>query len=409
MELGQDIRNCGERQKAIFDSISPKAHIMSTVPVGVHKLVLIISNTSWYIFNFRQGLIEELLRRGIGVVAAAPKDNYSARLTAVGREYYSLPMDNKGTSPLNDLLLLVRIYRLLRKTRPHCVLTFTIKPNIYTALAARPLGVPVIANIAGLGSVFVKHNWVTWLARKLYRTALRKCFHVFFQNRDDLEYFLREGLADGARSSLLPGSGVDLQKYRATRSNRERGKPFRFLLFGRLLWEKGVGEYVDAARSLKREYPHVEFVVMGFLGVENPSAIHREQIDRWVAEGAVSYIEATDNVVAHIEEADCVVAPTFYGEGTPRTILEAASMGKPVIATDLAGCRDAVEHGVTGFLVQPRNSADLADKMERMLLLPEDEQRAMGILARKKMVREFDERIVIELYLQAISKVASLR
>lgn len=368
----------------------------------VNKRILIISNTSWSIFNFRQSLIVELVRQGYGVTAAAPPDRYSERLAGLGCKYVPVPMDNKGTNPFADLALLARIFRLLRQERPLCVLSYTIKPNIYTALASRVLGIPVVTNIAGLGSVFVTRNWVTWLVRKLYQTALRGSFRVFFQNRDDLEYFLQESLAGKSTAFLLPGSGVDTRKFSPSLRNLGREAEFHFLLFGRLLWEKGVGEYVKAARRLKRKYPHVEFVLMGFLDVENPSAIGREHIDRWVAEGIIRFFEASDDVVPRIADADCVVLPTFYREGTPRALLEAASMGKPVIATDSAGCRDAVEQGLTGFLVEPRSANDLANNMERMLQLPEERRRMMGLRAREKMVREYDEKIVIERYLEAI-------
>ena len=378
---------------------------MNEASVGLRKPILIISNTSWYVFNFRQILISELLRKGYGVTVAAPPDRYSERLVELGCRYVPLPMDNQGTNPLADLLLLARIWRLLRAERPLCVLSFTTKPNIYTALAARTLGIVVATNIAGLGSVFVTDTWLTWLVSRLYRTALKGSFRVFFQNRDDLAYFLERRLIRKSAAVLLAGSGVDTRRFSPRLPDPARKTPFRFLLFGRLLFDKGVGEYVESARRLKPKYPHVEFVLMGFLCVPNPSAIGREHVDRWVAEGVIRFVEASDDVVPQIAEADCVVLPSYYREGTPRVLLEAASMGKPLIATDSAGCRDAVEQGVTGFLVEPRNAGDLARNMEKMLQLPEAERRAMGVRGREKMLREFDERIVIERYLQVLQEV----
>jgi glycosyltransferase involved in cell wall biosynthesis len=185
---------------------------------------------------------------------------------------------------------------------------------------------------------------------------------------------------------------------------RDRKRQFVFLLAARLLWDKGVGEFVEAARLVTSEFPNTEFRLMGFLDVRNPSAISREQVQQWVAEGIVSYLGATDDMASAYAEADCIVLPS-YREGVPRTLLEAASMGLPVITTDAVGCRDAVEDGITGFLCQPRDAQDLADKMRQMLRLSADARSAMGYAGREKMLREFDERIVISNYLEAIRKI----
>ncbi len=314
-------------------------------------------------------------------------------------------MDNKGTNPLADLVLLARIWRLLRAERPLCVLSYTIKPNIYTALAARMLGIPVVTNIAGLGSVFVTRGWVMRVVRELCRVALRKSFRVFFQNRDDHEYFVREGLVDPACGFLLPGSGVDAGKFSPRGNESANSRPFRFLMFGRLLWEKGVREYVDAARSLKPKYPDTKFRLLGFVDVENPSAVSRNDVNEWLAEGCVDFHEATDDVPSQIATADCVVLPTYYREGIPRSLIEAVSMEKPVITTDSPGCRDAVSDGVTGYLVKMRDTPDLIEKMEKMLRLDSAERTAMGRRARQKMLHDFDEKIVIRKYLEAVEEI----
>jgi glycosyltransferase involved in cell wall biosynthesis len=296
---------------------------------------------------------------------------------------------------------------LLARERPLCVLSYTVKPNAYVSLAGRALGIPVIVNIAGLGSVFVTHTWLTALVGTLYKIAFYGSHCVFFQNRDDLEYFVGNGIVSASAARVLPGSGVDIDRFLPSLPTSAGDGRFRFLLLGRLLWEKGVGDYMDAARSLKLEHPEAEFHLMGFVEVDSPSAISRRQIDKWKAEGIVIFHEASDDVIPWIANADCVILPSYYREGTPRALLEAASMGKPLITTDMPGCRDTVEDGKTGYLVRPRDVGDLIEKMENMLRLPAEDRRKMGLRGRAKMIREFDERIVLGKYLEVIREIQS--
>jgi len=375
----------------------------------VSGTIALISNTAWSVANFRSGLISALQDAGYRVLVAAPEDEHARRLVESGCRYVPIPMDNKGTNPFADLVLICRLWSMLRRERPLCVLTYTPKPNIYTALAARPLNIPVIANVAGLGSVFVERRWLAAVVRRLYRFALRSPRRVFFQNRDDRAYFHREGMVDESRSTLLPGSGVDTQWFAPRPVDGDKPRAFRFLLFGRLIAEKGVREYVQAASSLAAKHLAAEFHILGFLEVPNPSAILREEVAAWVAEGAVHFHEPTTDVRPYIAHADCIVLPSYYREGTPRSLLEAASMGKPVITTDAPGCRDAVAHGETGYLVRPRDAADLTRKMERMASLPITAQREMGRRGRELMLRKFDERIVIDKYLREVADAAAGR
>ena len=370
--------------------------------------VLIVSNTAWYIYNFRRGLIKELQQQGYAVVDIAPPDEYAERLAAIGARFLPLPMDNKGTNPLKDLRLAFALRRLLRQERPRCALTFTVKPNVFGAFAARSLGIPVITNISGLGTVFIKRNWVTLVVRTLYRSALGFASKVFFQNPEDLELFVSSRLVDSSKAQLLPGSGVDVQWFApVTPSDHPLGK-FRFLLLGRLLWDKGVGEYVDAATRVRQKFPDCEFVLMGFTDIDNVTAIPTSKIEDWQRSGLLTYVAPAADVRDELAKAHCVVLPS-YREGTPKALLEASSMAIPIIATDVPGCRQVVDDGATGFLVKVRDAADLAEKMERMVRLPESERRAMGLRGREKMVREFDERIVIRAYLSAVDRFASRR
>ncbi len=365
--------------------------------------LIIALNSAWNLVNFRSGLIKALVAKGYEVVAVAPHDKYASQLQMLGCRFIPLDMDNKGTHPGRDLLLLIRFFILVRRLKPNVFLAYTVKPNIYGSFAAHLLRVPVINNIAGLGTVFIKGGWLNRLVRSLYRVTLSRSNKVFFQNADDQQLFVSGGLVSQAVADQLPGSGIDLVKFQPT------ALPFRpivrFLLIARMLWDKGVGEYVEAARLLKQRGVAADCCLLGFLEVQNPAAISRAQMDDWVAEGVVRYLGVSDNVREEIAQADCVVLPSYYREGTPRTLLEAAAMARPIVTTDSVGCRDVVEDGVNGYLCKPRDASDLAVKMERIARMSPREREVMGSFGRVKIEREFDEQIVIDKYLSAIESV----
>lgn len=360
--------------------------------------VIIALNASWNLVNFRSGLIRALVAEGYEVVAVAPEDSYSSQLTPLGCRYVPLPMDNNGTSPGKDLLLLWRFYVLLKRERPDAYLGYTVKPNVYGSLAAHFLNIPVINNIAGLGAVFINSSWLTRVVQNFYRLALRRSFKVFFQNADDEALFIEKKLVPSARTDRLPGSGIDLERF--SLAPLPQGAP-RFLLIGRMLWDKGVREFVEAARMLRARGVDAEFCLLGFLDVKNPTAISRETMDEWAREGVINYLGTTDDVRVAIATAHCVVLPS-YREGTSRTLLEAAAMGRPLVTTDAAGCREVVDDGVNGYLCRIRDATHLAEKMEQIVLLGTAERAEMGRRGREKMEREFDERLVIGKYLKAV-------
>lgn len=366
--------------------------------------VIIVLNTAWNLVNFRAGLIRALVAEGHEVVAVAPQDEYAPRLAALGCRFVALPMDNKGTHPGRDLLLFLRFLSLLRRERPDVFLGYTVKPNVYGSLAAHALGIPVVNNIAGLGAVFIRDNWLTRLVRLLYKTALSRSQHVFFQNDEDMRQFVEQGLVVADKVSRLPGSGVDLCSFYYLPMQPLGNRAFRFLLVARLLWDKGVGEFVEAARMVRRKYPAAKFQLLGFLDVKNPTAVSRAQMDEWVAEGVVEYLGVADDVQPYLAAADCVVLPS-YREGVPRSLLEAAAMGRPIVTTNAVGCRDAVSDGVNGLLCRVADAGDLAEKMAQMIALSPEARAAMGQRGREKVEREFDEKIVIQKYLDAIREI----
>ncbi len=364
-------------------------------------------NTAWNFVNFRAGLIRALVEAGYEVVAVAPLDGYVERLEALGCRFVAMPMDNHGKHPGRELVLLLRLWRLLRHEQPDVYLGYTIKPNIYGSLAARALGIPVINNITGLGAVFSRGGLIASFVKGLYRVALKRSRKVFFQNDDDLELFVRAGLVAPAVTARLPGSGIDITLFSVVPlPNKET---LRFLLIARLLWEKGVGEFVEAARRLKASGIRAEFDLLGFVDDNNPEAISGTQLEAWASEGVIRYLGVSNDVRIEIAQVDCVVLPSYYREGTPRTLLEAAAMGRPLITADSIGCRDVVEDGINGYLCRPRDAVDLATKLLAMINQRPEERSAMGLRGRAKIESEFDERIVIHNYLQAIAAIVDRR
>ena len=360
--------------------------------------VLIFSNSLWNIFNFRLNLILRLKQSNYYIKLLAPFDNYYNQLSDY--DFVHIKIDNHGLNPIVDFFLFLQLVFILIKEKPDCILTYTPKCNIYAGLAARLTNTPIINNISGLGSVFINNNLTTQLVMLLYKFALNKSLKVFFQNNDDLSLFIQKGLVNPNITGLLPGSGVDINRFTPIPLPSPRSS-FVFLLVARMLKDKGILEFVTAARALKAKYPHIECQLLGFLDVKNPTAVSSEEMSAWVNEGVVNYLGTSDSVVDYLRLADCVVLPS-YREGTPRSLLEAASVGKPIITTDAVGCREVVDEGYNGFLCEPRNAEDLTAKMERMLLLPEADRLKMGVNSREKAVRQFDEKIVIDKYVEVI-------
>ena len=370
--------------------------------------IMIVANTVWYLANFRLRLCKALMAQGFDVVAVAPYGDDARRLTAAGITFLPLAMDGGGTNPIKDLLLLRRLIRLLRAHPPAVCLSYTSKANIYAGLACRWTGTARIHNIAGLGTAFIEKSWLTVLVKRLYRWALKGAEKVYFQNPDDRALFQSAGLVTTEQSDQLPGSGVDIEAFTLPEVSlqREEGRPFRFLLSARLIAQKGIAEYVAAARKLRESGQSAEFWLLGHLGVDNPSAIPEAEVRQWEADGVITYLGSVEDVRPVLSQVSCMVLPSYYREGVPRVLLEAAAMGLPIITTDGVGCREAIDEGVTGLLCQPRDVEDLVRCMNHMLSMPHETLVTMGQAGREKMEREFDERIVIKHYLSAISNLA---
>ncbi|RYY18858.1 MAG: glycosyltransferase family 1 protein [Cytophagaceae bacterium] len=369
--------------------------------------VAVVLNTSWNIWNFRRGLVQALRAAGHEVLAIAPPDDYSGRLASeLGCRYVPILMENKGTNPLKDAQLTRRFLKIYRREQPDVVLHFTIKPNIYGTLAARLAGVPSINNVSGLGTVFLIENLVSKVARGLYRLAFRFPRKVFFQNNDDRELFIRYGLVRPERTGLVPGSGVDLQRFRPQpAAEKAASAPFTFLMVARVLYEKGIVEYFEAARQVRAALGagRVRLQLLGSIDEAGGVGVPRATFEEWLADGPIDYLGTSDNVAEHLLRADCIVLPS-YREGTPKTLLEAAACGKPLVTTDVPGCRETVQNGHNGYLCQVRSADDLAAKLLAMAQLPAARLAAMGAASRQLATEKFDEQLVLHEYLAAVAE-----
>jgi len=369
------------------------------------KTVAITLNTTWNIYNFRLGLIKALQKSGYRVIAIAPKDEYVKKLEQENVEFYDIKLNNKGINPLEEIKLIFNFYRIYKELKPDIILQYTIKPNIYGSFASYLLDIPVINNISGLGTVFLNDRISSKIARYMYKFALKIPKKVFFQNSDDMSLFIEKKIVSSFKVELLPGSGINTKKFSPVDKKGDDNK-IRFIMIARLVYDKGLKEYLKASELLKNRYKNVEFFLLGAFYPGNPTAITKEELDIWIDKGVITYLGISDNVKEEIAKVDCVVLPS-YREGLSRVLLEAASMAKPIVTTNVPGCKNVVDDGVNGYLCNVKDYVDLAKSMEKIINLSQSKRKEMGIESRKKALKEFDERIVFSKYLNSITQIAS--
>lgn len=311
-------------------------------------------------------------------------------------------MHGSGMNPIQDMVLTRRLFHILKKERPDVVLTFTIKPNIYGSLVADWLGIPCICNVSGLGTVFLWKGYVKKLAISLYTFAFRFSSWIFFQNNEDRDDFLSAVTIKSSKTSLLPGSGIDVERFRPVKANKG-DKPV-FLMIARLLVEKGVYDYIEAIKILKSKGVDAVFQLIGTLDGSHSRSIAGSDLEKWISTGLIEYMEHIEDIRPVIAGVDAVVLPS-YREGTPRTLLEAGAMGKALIATNVPGCKHVVLDGKNGFLCKLKNPKDLAAKMQLYLSLSGAEKSEMSENARQSIVDRFDQNLVIEQYIYKINQL----
>ncbi|HIP44809.1 MAG TPA: glycosyltransferase family 1 protein [Sulfurospirillum arcachonense] len=367
------------------------------------KRIVLVSNTSWSMLKFRLGVMKSLVEKGYDVIIIAPRDKHSDEFKELGCHYIELAMDNKGSNIFKDLRMVYKLQKAYKKLDPDLIFHYTIKPNIYGTFAAFLAKKRSIAVITGLGYTFIHDTVTAKIAKYLYKVSLKHSEKVWFINVEDKNKFLLAELVAEEKMELLPSEGINVDTFTPITVKRE-DNIFRFILIARLLWDKGVGEYVKAAKVLAKKYDNVECQLLGFIDAQNPKAISKEQVDDWVQKGYVNYLGPTDDVKPFIAKADCIVLPS-YREGVSMILMESAAMQKPLIATNVPGCRDLINSSVSGYTCQMQDYQDLVAKMEKMLHLSEKQRQKMGKEGRKLMVEEYNENLVIEKYLQVIRKL----
>lgn len=367
--------------------------------------ILISANSSWNILHFRRPILDALLADGHEITVLAPDDAYKDKVLSLGCQFHAITMDLKGLSPTRDFMLILDLFRAFRKLRPHVIFSFTIKNNIYGAVAAQMLGVPFIPTVTGLGTAFLAGPLLQSFVEALYRIAFRASPSVFFQNEEDENLFVGRELVRRQQVRRTPGSGIDLDYFRPAESPVEARSP-TFLMIARLLRDKGVLEYAEAARRVLQRRPDAKFFMLGPVSSENRTALGSEILETWRREGIVEHLGEAQDVRTQIAAVDCIVLPS-YREGAPRTLIEASAMGKPLIATDVPGCRDVVVDGTTGILCRPRDAESLAEAMLRMIAFAKEERAAMGAAGRAHVAAFYDQRLVVRAYKAALTDATS--
>lgn len=357
------------------------------------KTILVLVNKDTTIVNFRLEVVAALVKAGYRVFVSTPKGERSNEIEAVGAEIIITPMNKDGTNPIKDFLLMLKYRKMIKETKADLVLTYTIKPNVYGGMAAASRKIPYVANITGLGAILGNPGKLQKLAVFLYRIGFCRISKVFFQNQENMNFFEEKKIAVG-KHELIPGSGVNLDKFALMDYPPEGRTDFAFI--SRIRREKGIEQYVDAAKTIRAEYPETYFHVCGF---GDDFYEHRmRELDK---EGVLIYHGLLNDVRVMLKDAHCVIHPTFYPEGMSNVLLESSACGRPIISTDRAGCREVIDDGKNGYLVREQDSEDLIEKVRKFMELSYDEKRKMGLEGRTKVEKEFSREIVINKYLEA--------
>lgn len=372
------------------------------------KTVTIVYNTAIYVYKFRMNLIKMLQEEGYNVVVIAPYDSYVDQLKSYGVEYYEIRMTQYGMNPFKSLGVIYQLWKAFRKFRPTVSLHYTIKPNLFGNIAAYFSHTPVINNIAGAGKAFSSKNKLfTIFIESLFSLGLKSSKKVFFQNNDDMNHFMNKKLIDKKKAERIPGSGVDLARF-IVLSDDKKDQDIVFLFVGRLLRQKGIVEYLKAATEIKKMYNHVQFLIVGE-HEESDDYIDKKDLDSYCDNTTIKYLGGVspDKMPMILKDSDCVVLPSYYREGVPRSLLEAAAMAKPIITTNNVGCKEVVEEGINGFKCNIKDFTCIVKAMRKFLEMLNEERIQMGKNGRLKMEKEFDEKFVLDSYMKAINQISS--
>lgn len=367
------------------------------------KRIIIVANTTWNIYNFRLNIIRKFLTEGHEVIVMAPVDKFIF-YTETLPQVQHIPIRHlyrDSVNPFQDLRLFLELVNLYKKYKPDLVLHYTVKPNIFGGFAARLLRIPSVAVVTGLGYSLIHEGWINRITRVLYKFSLPLHRKVIFENMDDKKLFEDEGLSQYSQNMSIKGCGVDTKAFSPNGDGREEGT-ITFTFIGRLLYDKGVKEFIEAAKMI-RSNDHIRFWLVGEIDKENPSSISNEDLMKWIRDPKIQYHGATENIRKFIEKSDCIILPS-YREGMPRVIMEAMAMERPVITTNTAGCRETVDENVNGYLVPVKNSAALAGAMNKFIQLDRDARINMGKAGRIKVLNEFDDNLIANQLYEALKE-----
>lgn len=363
--------------------------------------IMLAGNSEMVIFRFRKELIDALREKGHRVYVSFPQSVFGDGHTAAknaGCHYINTPIASHGTNPFTDLRLLRSYTQILRENRIDMLFTYTIKPNIYGGIAASRCGVPYVMNISGLGTAVENPGILQYITLRLYRIAARKAQKIFFQNSENRAFFQKHGIA-AARQGLLPGSGVNLCQYHLL--PYPKGEKIHFLFMARILREKGIDQYLEAAAIIRQTHPQTVFHVLGVCTDET----YRRTLAQLTDQGVIQYHGPQNDLLPFQAMSSCTIHPTYYPEGMSNVLLESAACGRPLITTDRSGCREIVEDGVNGLICRPRDTQDLVAQIEKFLALRWDQRRDMGLAGRARVEREFDRQIVVDAYLSELADI----
>ncbi|MFN8416816.1 MAG: glycosyltransferase family 4 protein [Cytophagaceae bacterium] len=370
--------------------------------------IALVSNTSWNLFNFRSNLVFALIEKGYQVFLIAPEDDYTPKIKEWNVTFLPLSMESKGSNPWTDWKTMRQLKAYYQNHSIDLVLHYTIKPNIYGAIAAHKAKVKSINNVTGLGTVFLQDNWVGKVGKVLYRYAFQFPYYVVFQNESDKKEFVINGLVSAEKCVIIPGSGVNTTKYYVIDKVKEN-ETFTFLMPARLLWEKGINEYKEAAKLLSTEFKNkVRFVLIGATEEQEKFGVTNKTIAEWLKGSPIEYVAHTNDMLNWYHQADVVVLPS-YREGTSKVLLEAASAGKPIITTNVPGCKEVVIDGENGLLVEVKNANDLYVAMRKMLDYSSEELVNMGKQGRRLIETTFADNIIINHYFCLIDNIRNNR
>ncbi|MEQ9303365.1 MAG: glycosyltransferase family 4 protein [Marinoscillum sp.] len=365
--------------------------------------VAIITNISWNLFNFRSSLAKEIKSAGHDVFLLAGEDAYSSKLEIEGYTFIALKsLERTGKNPIKDILLFQEFKKVFKQQNIEFAILYHAKPMVYGALAARMLGIPYLATITGLAGPFSgNRRMIGWLVTLMYRFSLAGAKKVFFQNDEDLAFFLNRRIVKKRDTDRVWGSGIDLDQFSCSAQRQGPSDEMTFLLFGRLSYLKGIDLYAQAAGTIRKSYPKVKFLLAGPYDSDE-NAISKEQIELWVDNGWIDYLGVSDFIQKEIKMADVIVYPSFYKEGAPRALIESSAMCKPIITTDNVGCRDVVKHEFNGLLIEPQNQQALEDAILKTISMPREELKLFGENGRKHVEQYFSSKEVNSHYLKIL-------